>query len=363
MAKKRRGNKDDSKPQKKKKMEIICSKNEHITIEEVFARFPNLSEGIFGRLDDRSLVSCREVSKTWLEYVDSQRIFWIRKILKYANSQSKFHGEWQMILDKTPIKTLKKFARFVWLDPQTEASPLYAAGALGDIELFNRIKEKTGLNEDSKNNRGNTAFHIAAANNQLNLCKVIIEKIKDKNPGCNNGRTPLHQAARKGHLKMCKLIMEKLQNKNPGCNIGITPLHEAAAGGHVNIYQLIYEKIAATGLRLRSLKPVKKVDEMNPGNNKGSTPLHVAAKYGQLDVCEFLCLNLEEKSPKDEGGATPLHIAAKYGQFEICKLLCMNLKEKNPKDEFGRTPVSIAYDNEKWEILHFLIAENNFHCS
>ena len=45
MAKKRRGNKDDSKPQKKKKMETDCSKNEHITIEEVFARFPNLSEG------------------------------------------------------------------------------------------------------------------------------------------------------------------------------------------------------------------------------------------------------------------------------------------------------------------------------
>ena len=74
-------------------------------------------------------------------------------------------------------------------------------------------------------------------------------------------------------------------------------------------------------------------------------------------------LNLEEKSPKDEDGATPLHVAAKHGQFDICKLLCLNLKEKNPKDESGRTPVDIAYHNKQWEILHFLIAENNFHCS
>ena len=49
MAKKRRGNKDDSKPQKKKKMEIDCSKEDQITIEEMFVRFPNLGEGVFSR--------------------------------------------------------------------------------------------------------------------------------------------------------------------------------------------------------------------------------------------------------------------------------------------------------------------------
>ena len=51
-------------------------------IEEIFAKLPHLSENIFGRLDDRSLVSCREVSKTWQGYVDSQRIYLIRQILK-----------------------------------------------------------------------------------------------------------------------------------------------------------------------------------------------------------------------------------------------------------------------------------------
>ena len=85
-------------------MEIVCSENDQITIQEIFARFPNLTEGIFGRLDDQSFASCREVSKTWRDFVDSQRIYWIRKILKYANPQSKFHEEWKMVLDKTPIK-------------------------------------------------------------------------------------------------------------------------------------------------------------------------------------------------------------------------------------------------------------------
>ena len=126
-------NNDDSKPQEKKKTEIVRSENDQITIEEIFARFPDLSECIFIRLDDRSLASCREVNKTWKGFVDIQRIYWIRKILRYANPQSKFHGEWKMILDKTPIEFLKRFAAFVWKNPEIESCPLYVAGALGDI--------------------------------------------------------------------------------------------------------------------------------------------------------------------------------------------------------------------------------------
>ena len=225
MSKKRRGNKDDSKPHKIKKTD--CFENDKIfPIEEIFGRLPNLSENIFGRLDNRSLVSCREVSKTWQEYVDSQRVYWIRQISKCNPPQSKFHGEWKMILDKTPIEILKGFAKFLWLEPEKETSPLYAAAALGNIELFNRIKEKTGLNEDSKEDGGTTPFHVATCNNHLNLCKVIIENIEDKNPGCNDGLTPLHQAAIIGNLKLCELIMKKIQNKNPRCNKGLTPLHE-----------------------------------------------------------------------------------------------------------------------------------------
>ena len=386
MAKKRRGHKDDSKPQKKKKMKIDCSNSEQITIEEVFARFPDLSEGIFGRLDDRSLVSCREVSKTWQEYVDGQRTFWIRKILKVANSQSKFHGEWKMILDKTPIETLKEFARFLWLAPEKETSPLYAAGALGDIELFNRIKEKTGLHEDSKECGGSTPFHVAACNNHLNLCKVIIEKIEDKNPGCNDGITPLHQAAIMGHLKLCKLIMTKLPNKNPGNNKGQTPLHGAAAKGHLQVCKLIMGKLSAknpgckqgvTPLHTAAYNGqlavcqliLEKVADVNPKSNTGNTPLHQAAAGGHINIYQLIyekiaatgfrlrsmkSVKKNEMNPGNNKGVTPLHCAARLGQFELCKFLCLNLEEKNPKDEDGTTPLHVAVKHGQFDICKLL---------
>ena len=358
MSRKRlRGNKDDSKPQKMKKTD--CFENDQIfPIEEIFARLPNLSENIFGRLDNRSLVSCREVSKIWAEYVDSQRVYWIRQILKCNPPQSKFHGEWKIVLEKTPIETLKKFARYV-LETSLEVSPIHVAGGLGDVELFKSIKEKTGLNENSEDNKGMTAFHLAAYNNRLSLCEVIIEQLQDKNPGNCHGLTPLHYAAWGGHLEICKLIMTSVQDKNPGnkkgctplhfaaskghynvCNLlldivddknlrninGSTPLHGASYYGHVNICQLIYEKIADSGLLLRSSKSVKKVYGVNPGNNKGVTPLHLAAKKGQLDVCKFLCSKLQDKNPKCNG---------------------------------EKTPMDLAYSNKHWKIVRFLMDENN----
>jgi len=390
MSKKRRGNKDDSKPQKMKKTD--CFENHQIfPIEEIFARFPKLSEDIFGRLDNRSLVSCREVSKTWQEYVDSQRVYWIRQILKCNPPQSKFHGEWKIVSEKTPIETLKKSARFV-LQTSKETSPIYVAGGLGDVELFKSIKEKTGLNENSEDDRGWTAFHSAAFNNHLKLCQVIVQELKNKNPGNSAGLTPLHFAAYGGHLEICQLILKTVQDKNPGekkggtplhsaasmghynvCNLildvvddknprnisGHTPLHAAATSGHVDICQLICEKIGSIGLQLQSSKQVKKGYGINPGNNRGNTPLHFAAKDGHVEVCKFLCLNLEDKNPKNVGGVTPLHFAARNGQLDVCKFLCSNLQDKNPKDNDEKTPMDLAYSNKQWKIVRFLIDENN----
>ena len=358
MSKKRRGNKNDLKPQKLKKMD--CFENDKkFPIEEIFAILPNLNEDIFGRLDNRSLVSCREVSKTWQEYVDSQRVYWIRQILKFNPSQSKFHGEWKIVLEKTPIESLKKFAKCV-LVTSKEESPIYVAGGIGDVELFNSVKEKTGLSENYKDDDEMTPFHTAAYNNRLSLCEVIIEQLQDKNPDNCHGLTPLHYAAWGGHLEICKLIMTSVQDKNPGnkkgctplhfaaskghynvCNLlldivddknlrniinGDTPLHGASYYGHVNICQLIYEKIADSGLLLRSSKSVKKVYGLNPGNNKGVTPLHLAAEKGQLDVCKFLCSKLQDKNPKCNG---------------------------------EKTPMDLAYSNKHWKIVRFLIDENN----
>ena len=44
-----------------------------------------------------------------------------------------------------------------------------------------------------------------------------MQKVDDKNPAADyDGLTPLHLAAQKGHLDVCKLIIPNIENRNPG---------------------------------------------------------------------------------------------------------------------------------------------------
>ena len=65
---------------------------------------------------------------------------------------------------------------------------------------------------------GWTPIHQAAENGHEQVCKLIMDKIKDKNPADLKGRTPLHIAAKNGYLAVCELILDELEDKNNHVN-------------------------------------------------------------------------------------------------------------------------------------------------
>ena len=53
---------------------------------------------------------------------------------------------------------------------------------------------------------GETPLSMACANGHLEACKVIIERVKDRNPP--NHLVPFEMAIRNGDLNYCKLVLE-----------------------------------------------------------------------------------------------------------------------------------------------------------
>ena len=53
-------------------------------MDELFLRFPHLSESIFLKLDDQSLATCRKVSRTWNEATKVKRNLWLKVINGYT---------------------------------------------------------------------------------------------------------------------------------------------------------------------------------------------------------------------------------------------------------------------------------------
>ena len=70
--------------------------------------------------------------------------------------------------------------------------------------------------------QADTPLHCAAKMGRLEICRLIMRNLVDKNPvdRFQGGVTPLHYAA-KGkpgtgdHLEVCKLILSVVENKNP----------------------------------------------------------------------------------------------------------------------------------------------------
>ena len=48
------------------------------SMEDLITIFPHIIQQIFEQLDNKSLANCREVAKSWQEYIDNKNLSWIR---------------------------------------------------------------------------------------------------------------------------------------------------------------------------------------------------------------------------------------------------------------------------------------------
>ena len=369
------------------------------TMENLLQRFPHLAKRVFEQLDDRSLNRCKEISGEVLEFLDNERFFWIRIIMKYKRKIKDFPKLWKQVFDKTPVEKVKQFAIAIskfcndhhlyshhfmssaqtggcYCEQSTSRTghcmhgfrmhwSLIAISAHhDDLALTQFIVRKIKLKNIKDTERTNALF-LAAYKGNLEVYDFLTSKLRDKNPGKTSllnreGKTPLHWAANNGHFGLCKLIIEGTGNKNPGTiNVylsikyrreypeaaaGSTPLHFAAYNGHLEVCKLIMDNIT----------------DKHPANIEGETPFHFAAKEGQLAVCQLLLENGSDKNPRGRSGITPLHYAAQYGHVELCRLIMENLVDKNPRCSDDSTPLSLATDHKKPEVCQ-LFHENGIH--
>ena len=204
-------------------------------MEEVLLRFSHLTRSIFQKLDNFSLIRCREVNISWQNIIDLQREISIRRIQKLTKCSQK---SVKNILRRKNIKDLTFLAN----------------------QIQNIYTDKYPL-------------HLAARRGLLEVCSLILDNLKKKNPENVVGYTPLHFAAENGHHEVCCLILEKVQKKNPKDPwTGWTPLHYAAKNGHSKTCQLILQNVHAK----------------NPKNSEGSTPLQLAAEYGHMEAYQVI---------------------------------------------------------------------------
>ena len=110
---------------------------------------------------------------------------------------------------------------------------LDVAAQYGQLGILEFIADQLG-DINPYNNAGETPLHYAVFYNKTDIVKYYLESnITDKNPRSKSndkyrGRTPLHDASQRGFIEIVKLILPFIKDKNPADDSLITPLHMAA---------------------------------------------------------------------------------------------------------------------------------------
>ena len=175
--------------------------------------------------------------------VENQRFFWTRIIKKFSKNFKEFEASWKEVMNKIPINFLKDLAiavkEYFMFYFQQNIAPLRVVVEKGNFELCQFVLKKTTI-KNPKRQSGiiqregrdglfkfeidrfsvgtkSTPLHIAAILGKLEVCRLIMDEIKNDNPKGAGGNTPLHIAAANGHSEVCEMMVERIGDKNP-CN-------------------------------------------------------------------------------------------------------------------------------------------------
>ena len=358
------------KSKRQQKLKSKLAKCDPFPIEDFLLRHPSLSDTIFNEIDDKNLVKCRTVSKSWCSIIDIQRNTWTRMIRKYY---IKFKEDWDKIVYGTPLQMVRELALTVKKvstgpDPSPGGrsamgncgyKPIHFAAINGNLTLYIFISEKVEVKLPKDNSYNDTPLDLAVEYGHLEIVKYIIQCIDMK--GVEDMFCPFYYAARSGHLKIYKhlednyrgqefkeriervalesaasnghldvfkYIVDSFEDINPPEINGLTPLHLAARKGHLNICVFIL----SSDLSIKNPK----------AKTTGETPLHSAAEFGHLEVFEYIAGYYTDKNPKRRGDITPLHEAARNGHVGVCKHILYHVKDKNPIRKNGETLLHIV---------------------
>ena len=216
------------------------------TFDEIFSRFPHLSQAIFKDVDNISLTNCRIVSEEWKNVIDYEKSYWLRRIQKFRGKFEPFFDQWNKVIKKTPTEEIKELCFSVenFFKPGSRNmmsdhySPLHLAAEIGLIDLSSRIIKVTDFANNNFYLPNLTPLHLPSAKGHREVCRLILEYLASKNPVAVDGLTPLHCAAMRGHSEIVKLLVQNCENIRPLYD-GKTPIEHAAYHGHLKTGRLL----------------------------------------------------------------------------------------------------------------------------
>ena len=79
-------------------------------MERIFLKIPDLAEKIFKELDNQSLVKCKEIQRSWYNFINEEKVLWFRIIQNCIGNDNEFLQAWRKVLTRAPVDFVTQVA-------------------------------------------------------------------------------------------------------------------------------------------------------------------------------------------------------------------------------------------------------------
>jgi ankyrin repeat protein len=265
------------------------------------------------------------------------------------------------------------------------ASALHHAASEGKESVVRSLLH-AGANPLSKDGKGWTPLHYAAANGHIAVAILLIARNQfTVHARDDEGRTPLHRACFYGRKQSVQLLLDEKAKIDEEDDKGKTPLHSAVSSNSSNedVIKLLYEKGADFNYKtidygwtiLHSAARYSEPDKMDllikygskieEKNDYGNTPLNLIIAETKMDISQRermvnMLLRLKaEVNTQDNVGYTPLHKACMTGELSLVKILVSRGARLDIIDKESKTPLHYASKHGYKLIVDYLIKCKN----
>lgn len=171
-------------------------------VNALICNFPNLGIEIFEKLSIRQLQDCQTVCKTWYNFIQNEKFFWLKRIRQMVQDdgiKGQKLEEWKKAFNKiTPFEAKQLFQTF---ETTYEDNVLIVAIMTKNTEMYQKIMNVVEFKNPKKSKGNSTPLHFAVKNGHFEIVQLILEQYKknDKNSEAemaiidtSGGFCPLH---------------------------------------------------------------------------------------------------------------------------------------------------------------------------
>ena len=255
------------------------------------------------------------------------------------------------------------------INPNVKVSKGFAeviADIIKDTPIYiNEYQMPMELTDENEKNV--TPLLWAAAFNQLEICKILLESGADIYTRDTYGVTALVLACAIGSIDLVKLLIEY------DAEVGLSPLDWVVGQGHLDVVKELIAQganpkerkkdnttILSTAIYHRHLEIAKYLIELgldihNEWNCLGETLLTTAVRSWDPEIVKFVIEQGAKVNEQDkESGKTALFSAAWLGDTETAKVLVQYGAKLDIRDNKGQTVLDYALENRKDRFIQFL---------